>query len=155
MSLLAKTIVNSKPFQGTIIAVILLAGVLAGVETSAAMLAQHGNLLHALDKAVLAVFITEILIKLASHGSRPLDHFRDGWNVFDFTIVALCLLPVGGLFAAVLRLVRTLRVLRLVTALPKLQLLGGALIKSLSYTGYAALGSQLNPLPTIPSTNPQ
>jgi len=139
MSLLAKTIVNSKPFQGTIIAVILLAGVLAGVETSAAMLAQHGNLLHALDKAVLAVFIIEILIKLASHGSRPLDYFRDGWNVFDFTIVALCLLPVGGPFAAVLRLVRTLRVLRLVTALPKLQLLVGALIKSLSYMGYVAL----------------
>jgi voltage-gated sodium channel len=139
MSLLAKNIVNSKPFQGTIIAVILLAGVLAGVETSGAMLAQYGNLLHALDKAVLAIFIIEIVIKLASHGSRPIDYFRDGWNVFDFTIVALCLLPVGGPFAAVLRLVRTLRVLRLVTALPKLQLLVGALIKSLSYMGYVAL----------------
>ena len=139
MTHLAKHIVDSKPFRAIIIAVILLAGVLAGVETSAAMLAQHGALLHALDLAVLTIFIIEIVLKLASHGRRPLDYFRDGWNVFDFTIVALCILPVGGPFAAVLRLVRTLRLLRLVTALPKLQLLVGALIKSLSSMGYVGL----------------
>ena len=113
MTLPAKRIVDSKPFRAIIIAVILL----VGVESSAAMLAQHGALLHALDVAVLAIFIIEIVLKLAAHGRRPLDYFRDGWNVFDFTIVALCILPVGGPFAAVLRLVRTLRLLRLVTAL--------------------------------------
>ena len=139
MTLLAKRIVDSQPFRAIIIAVILLAGVLAGVETSATMLAQHGALLHALDAAVLAIFIIEIVLKVAAHGRRPLDYFRDGWNVFDFTIVALCVLPVGGPFAAVLRLVRTLRLLRLVTALPKLQLLVGALIKSLSSMGYVGL----------------
>jgi voltage-gated sodium channel len=139
MSQFAKRIVDSKPFRAVIIAIILLAGVLAGVETSAAMRAQHGALLHALDVTVLAIFILEIVLKLVSHGRRPLDYFRDGWNVFDFTIVALCVLPVGGPFAAVLRLVRTLRLLRLVTALPKLQLLVGALIKSLSSMGYVGL----------------
>ena len=139
MTRLAKHIVDSKPFRSTIIAVILLAGVLAGVETSAVMLAQHGALLHVLDVTVLVIFIIEIVLKLASHGSRPLNYFRDGWNVFDFTIVAVCLLPVGGPFAAVLRLVRTLRLLRLVSALPKLQLLVGALIKSLSSMGYVGL----------------
>ncbi|HEX8310724.1 MAG TPA: ion transporter [Chthoniobacteraceae bacterium] len=139
MSQLAKRIVDSRPFRGTIIAAILLAGVLAGVETNAAIVAQHGALLHALDVTVLAVFIVEIALKLASHGRRPFDYFRDGWNVFDFTIVAVCLLPIGGPFAAVLRLVRTLRLLRLITALPKLQLLVGALIKSLSSMGYVGL----------------
>ena len=139
MTHLAKHIVNSKLFRGMIIAVILLAGVLAGVETSAAMLAQHGALLHTLDVMVLVIFIIEIVLKLVSHGRRPLEYFRDGWNVFDFTIVAVCLLPVGGPFAAVLRLVRTLRLLRLVSALPKLQLLVGALIKSLSSMGYVGL----------------
>ena len=139
MTEFAKRIVHSRPFRATIIAVILLAGILAGVETSAAMLAQHGTLLHALDVTVLAVFIIEIVLKLIAHGRRPLDYFRDGWNVFDFTIVVVCLLPVGGPFAAVLRLVRTLRLLRLVTALPKLQVLVGALIKSLSSMGYVGL----------------
>ena len=53
MTRLAKRIVDSRPFRAIIIAVILLAGVLAGVETSAAMLAQHGALLHARDVMVL------------------------------------------------------------------------------------------------------
>lgn len=139
MTRFAQRIVASRSFRVLIIAVIILAGVLAGVETSASMLAQHGALLHALDTAVLGVFIVEIVLKLMSHGRRPQDYFRDGWNVFDFTIVVLCLLPVGGPFAAVLRLVRALRLLRLVSALPKLQLLVGALIKSLSSMGYVGL----------------
>jgi len=139
MTDVAKRVVESRPFRGVIIAVILLAGVLAGVETSAAMVAQYGAILKLLDGAVLAIFIIEIVFKLMAHGSRPLDYFRDGWNIFDFTIVALCVLPVGGQFAAVLRLVRTLRLLRLVSALPKLQLLVGALLKSLSAMGYVGL----------------
>ena len=139
MTDIAKRIVDSKPFRALIIAVILLAGVLAGVETSASMLAQQGAVLHALDVTVLGIFIIEIVLKITACGRRPLDYFRDSWNVFDFTIVALCVLPVGGPFAAVLRLVRTLRLLRLVTALPKLQLLVGALIKSLSSMGYVGL----------------
>ncbi len=139
MTGMAQHIIGTKTFRGTIIAVILFAGVLAGVETNAAFVAQHRALLHALDAAVLAVFILEIALKLAAHGRRPLDYFRDGWNVFDFFIVALCLLPVGGPFATVLRLARTLRLLRLVSALPKLQLLVGALLHSLSSMGYVSL----------------
>lgn len=139
MTPFAKRIVDSKPFHAVIVAVILFAGVLAGLETSAEMRAQYGALLRALDVAVIGIFVIEIALKLAAHGHRAHDYFRDGWNVFDFTIVALCLLPVGGPFAAVLRLVRTLRLLRLITALPKLQLLVGALIKSLSSIGYIGL----------------
>jgi voltage-gated sodium channel len=136
---MARRIVDARPFRATIVAVILFAGVLAGVETNAAVVAQHRALLMGLDAAVLTVFIVEILLKLAAHGRRPLDYFRDGWNVFDFTIVVVCILPVGGPFATVLRLVRTLRLLRLVSALPKLQLLVGALLKSLSAMGYVSL----------------
>lgn len=139
MTSAARHIVESKGFRGAIIAVILLAGVLAGVETNAAIVAEHSGLLRALDLTVLGIFIVEIALKITAHGRRPFDYFRDGWNVFDFTIVAVCLLPVGGPFAAVLRLVRTLRLLRLVTALPRLQLLVGALLKSMSAMGYVTL----------------
>jgi len=139
MSAFAKRIVDSRPFSAVIVTVILFAGLLAGVETNSATVARHGKLLQSLDAMVLAIFLAEIGLKIAAHGRRPLDYFRDGWNVFDFTIVALCVLPVGGPFAAVLRLVRTLRLLRLVAALPKLQLLVGALIKSLSSMGYVGL----------------
>ena len=135
----AQRLTGSKVFRGVIIAVILFAGVLAGLETSAALVAQYGDLLHALNAAILAIFVAEIALKLTAHCRRPGDYFRDGWNVFDCVIVALCLLPVAGPFAAVLRLARVLRLLRLVSALPKLQLLVGALLKSLSAMGYVSL----------------
>ena len=132
-------LVASKLFHHFIVAVILLAGVVAGLETSPAMIERHGTLLLGLDKFILGVFIVEALLKMAAHGRRPWRYFADGWNVFDFLIVVICLLPVGGPFAAVLRLARALRLLRLVSALPKLQLLIGALLRSLSAMGYVSL----------------
>ncbi len=132
-------IVGAKLFHHFIVAVILLAGVVAGLETSPAMLERHGPLLLGLDKFILGVFIVEALLKMAAQGRQPWRYFADGWNVFDFLIIVVCLLPVGGPFAAVLRLARALRLLRLVSALPKLQLLVGALLKSLSAMGYVSL----------------
>jgi voltage-gated sodium channel len=135
----AQQLTGARTFRAFIVLVILLAGVLAGLETSQALMAEHGRLLHTLDRVVLGIFIVEIALKIVALGRRPLDFFRDGWNVFDFLIVAFCLLPGTGTFGAVLRLGRVLRLLRLVTALPKLQLLVGALLKSLSAMGYVSL----------------
>ena len=132
-------LVASKVFHHFIVAVIVLAGVVAGLETSPALMAEHGGLLDALDRLILGVFIVEALLKMAALGRRPWCYFADGWNVFDFLIIVICVLPVGGPFAAVLRLARALRLLRLVSALPKLQLLVGALLKSLSAMGYVSL----------------
>ncbi len=135
----AQQLTQSIAFRTFIIVVIVLAGVLAGLETSASLVAKHSALLRALNLAVVAIFLAEIALKLVAHGRRPFDYFRDGWNVFDCVIVALCLLPVAGPFAAVIRLARVLRLLRLVSALPKLQLLVGALLKSLSAMGYVSI----------------
>lgn len=135
----AGRIVSAPWFQRFIILTILLAGVLAGIETDTAMLASHGPILRALDRLVLGIFIVECLLKIAACSPRPWNYFRNGWNVFDFVIVVLCLLPMNSQFAVVLRLGRTLRLLRLVSALPKLQLLVGALIKSFSSMGYVGI----------------
>ncbi len=135
----AKRLVQDSWFHRFVILTILLAGVLAGIETDAAAVANHGPLLRTLDAIVLGIFIVEAAMKLAAHCPRPWDYFRDGWNVFDFTVIVLCLLPMDSQFAVVLRLGRTLRLLRLVSALPKLQLLVGALIKSFSSMGYVGL----------------
>jgi voltage-gated sodium channel len=134
-----RRIVSSPWFHRFIIVTIILAGVLAGIETDAAIMAAHGPMLRTLDSIVLAVFIIEALFKLTAHAPRPWLYFKDGWNVFDFTVIVLCLLPVDSQFAVVLRLGRTLRLLRLVSALPKLQLLVGALIKSFASMGYVGL----------------
>ena len=134
-----KQIVAAKAFHHVIVAVIVLAGLVAGLETSPKVMAQYGTLLLGLDKFILVAFVLEALLKMGSHGRQPWRYFADSWNVFDFLIIVICLLPVGGPFAAVLRLARALRLLRLVSALPKLQLLVGALLKSLSAMGYVSL----------------
>jgi voltage-gated sodium channel len=136
---IAGIIVHAPWFQRFIIATIILAGVLAGIETDAATVASHGPVLRTLDVLVLGIFIIEAILKLTAHYPRPWNYFRDGWNVFDFAVIVLCLLPMDSQFAVVLRLGRTLRLLRLVSALPKLQLLVGALIKSFSSMGYVGL----------------
>jgi voltage-gated sodium channel len=136
---LIRKITEARLFHHFIVLVIVVAGVIAGLETSPAIMERHADLLLGLDKFILAVFAVEALLKIAAHGRKPWRYFADGWNVFDFLILVLCLLPVGGPFAAVLRLTRALRLLRLVSALPKLQLLVGALLKSLSAMGYVSL----------------
>ncbi|MEN9975137.1 MAG: hypothetical protein RLZZ282_1143 [Verrucomicrobiota bacterium] len=139
MTKTAREITDTRSFRAAIIATILCAGVLAGIETDAAMVGAHGALLGVLDAIVLGIFISEAILKLTADSPRPWLYFKDGWNVFDFTIVVLCLLPMDSQFAVVLRLGRTLRLLRLVSTLPKLQLLVGALFKSFSSMGYVGL----------------
>jgi voltage-gated sodium channel len=126
-------------FEIFIIGVIVIAGVLVGLETNTALVERHGDLLHALDKAVLGIFILEILIKMIAESPRPHRYFTTGWNVFDFCIVAICLMPSSGAWVTVVRLARILRAARLVTQIPRLQILVGALLKSLPSMGYVSL----------------
>lgn len=135
----SQRIIHSGCFKTVVIGAILLAGVLAGVETNRPFVATHGAWMRLLDGAVLAIFVVEIGLKIIAHGRKPWLYFKDGWNVFDFVIVAACLMPLETSFAAVLRLARVLRVLRLVSALPRLQLLIGALFRSIGAMGYVCL----------------
>ncbi len=132
-------IVESPITTGIVTAAILVAAVLIGLETYPSVVAAHGTLLHTLDAIVLGIFVVEVIVKMARHGRRPWMYFRDPWNVFDFIIVAVCLLPLHTQYAAVLRLARIMRVMRLMSALPQLQLLVGALIKSIPSMGYVGV----------------
>jgi len=134
-----KRIAESRWFQNVTLAVIMIAGILAGVETSPSVMARHGAWLDQIDKVILGLFTAEIAIRLFSRGEKWWQFFTDPWNVFDFIIVALCFVPMQTPFAAVLRLVRVLRVLRLVTRLPRLQIIVGALLKSIPSMGYVAV----------------
>ncbi|MDX2110970.1 MAG: ion transporter [Verrucomicrobiota bacterium] len=133
-------LVESTGFQRLILGTILFAAILVGLETSPGMMEKWGHVFHLLDAGVLGIFILEIIVKMGARGKRWWSYFGDPWNVFDFAIVAVCLLPLGDTqFAAVLRLARILRVLRLVSSLPKLQILVGALLKSLPSMTYVGL----------------
>jgi voltage-gated sodium channel len=126
-------------FQHGIIAVIVLAGVLVGAETYHEFAARHHGLFHVLDQIVIWIFVAEVLVKMVAEGPRPWRYFLDPWNVFDFLIVVACFLPIDAQYVMVLRLARLLRVIKLVRALPKLQLLVGALLRSIPSMGYVSL----------------
>ena len=141
-SLCAK-IAQSAFFNRLIIAVILFAGVLVGIQTYKEFAQRHLEFLTFLDDLVLAIFSIEVIIKVLAEGKRPLHYFRNGWNVFDFLIVSVCLaeplLPLDATFLPILRLARILRVLRLITVVPKLQLIVGTLLKSVPSMFYVGI----------------
>jgi voltage-gated sodium channel len=139
MTSVAAKIANSKLFQNAVIGTILFSAVVIGLETYPAIVAAHGDLLHLIDKIILAIFTFEVVVKLVGAGKRPAEYFKDPWNVFDFLIVAVCYVPINAQFVVILRLIRVLRLLKLITALPRLQLIVGALLKSVPSIGYIGI----------------
>lgn len=137
--MLIKKINDSAFFHHFMIGVILFAAILVGIETYPSMMTQYGDVLHTLDRVILAIFTIEIIIKMGALGRKAHQYFKDPWNVFDFLIVAVCFVPLQAQFISVLRLVRILRVLKLITALPRLQMIVGALLKSIPSIGYVGL----------------
>ena len=139
MTAFLKRISDAPWFQNFITAVIILAGIVVGIETYPSVVARHGAVLYSLNEVILWIFVVEVLVKVGAEGRRPWRYFLDPWNVFDFIIVAVCFMPVDAQYVAVLRLARLMRVLKLVRALPKLQIIVSALLKSIPSMGYVAL----------------
>ena len=132
-------IANSLYFHRFIIGVIIFAAILVGIETYPQLYNRYHDVLKSADMLVQGIFTVEIIIRILAYRNKPLLFFKSGANVFDFIVTASLYLPFGGTFAAVLRLVRIFRVLRLITALPRLQVIVGALIKSVPSMGYITL----------------
>ena len=148
-------IVRAPAFEYSIILLILFNALILGIQTSPAMVAQYGGLLDLGHDIVLAVFVIEALLKMAALAPRSYRYFLDGWNVFDFLIIVLSLVPATGGLAMLARLARLLRVLRLISAIRDLRLITAALLRSIPGVGnvvmlvsviiyiYAIVGHQL------------
>ncbi|NUZ11560.1 ion transporter [Pseudoalteromonas sp. McH1-7] len=119
-------LVEAKPFQNFLIAVILFNAVTLGLETT-----QFGKdnaaLLHKIDLVILLIFTLELALKLIVYRVK---FFKSGWNIFDFVIVAISWAPSTGALS-VLRAFRILRVLRLFSVVPQMRRVIGALGHSL------------------------
>jgi len=100
-----------------IITVILINAATLGLETVPEVMARAGGLILTIDRICLGIFVVELALRLYGLGLR---FFRSGWNVFDFLIVAVSLLPATGGFS-VLRALRVLRVLRVISVTPSLR----------------------------------
>lgn len=100
-----------------ILGVILFNAVILGLETSQTVMAEVGPLIILLDQICLLIFVAELAAKLVAFRGR---FFREGWNIFDFVIVGISLMPAAQGFTA-LRALRILRVLRVLSVAPRLR----------------------------------
>ncbi|WP_455204538.1 ion transporter [Kaarinaea lacus] len=107
-----------------IITLIVINAVTLGLETSSTVMAKFGSIILVLDKLILSVFVIEIALRIIGRG---LNFFKDSWSVFDFSVVAVALLPAGSDYA-VLRALRVLRVLRLLSMVPQMRKVVSALL---------------------------
>ena len=129
--------VESARVQRVIVALIVVNAVTLGLETSSTVMDRIGPMLIRLDQLILSIFVLEIGAKLVAHGHR---FFRNPWNVFDFVVVGIALVPAAGPFS-VLRTLRVLRVLRLISAMPRLRFIVEALLRAIP--GLGAIGGLL------------
>ena len=113
----ATALVQSAGFERFIITVIVINAIGLGVETSPGAMATVGGVVSWLDTIALSIFVVELAIKLFAY---RLAFFKSGWNIFDLAIVSAALVPAGAQFS-VLRALRILRALRLVSVVPSMR----------------------------------
>jgi len=114
----------------TTLIIIAYASVL-GFKTIGDVETNYSLFLQFADAFVTIYFIFEIAIKMVAE-KKFVNFFKSGWNLFDFTIVVITLLPLESSgYAAVARLLRIFRVLRLFTARPELKAIIDMLIKAI------------------------
>ena len=114
-----------------IVSIILLNAAILAFETDKVIMAQYGTWLKIADNACLAIFIAEMSAKLIAF--RTL-FWKNGWNIFDFLVIGIALIPGIGPWS-ILRSLRVLRVLRLLTVLPSLRKVVAAFLHALPGLG--------------------
>ena len=107
----------------------MVAGALVGVQTFDGM--EEDPIVQYFDIVILAIFSIEIGLKMFAEGFMPLRFFYNkdwAWNWFDLIVVLLCM-PIKGNpatgYAAILRLARLARLMKLINKVPELKMIVG------------------------------
>lgn len=129
---------DNKVFEIFVISVILFSSVMIGAKTY--NLSELSlKILWGLDYAITIFFLIEIIIRIAAE-KNVLNFFKKGWNIFDFIIVTISLIPLeNSEYALIARMLRLFRVMRLISFIPELRVLVNALLTALPRMGYVAL----------------
>ncbi|MGM8214878.1 ion transporter [Bacillaceae bacterium W0354] len=127
-------IVENKGFQNAILILILINAITIGMETFDPLYAKYSEWFIKIDFVILIIFTLEIVMKLIA--AKPMfSFFKDGWNVFDFIIVASSYIFTGSSYVIVLRILRVFRVFRTISVIPSLRKLVNALLMTLPSLG--------------------
>ena len=139
MKKIAANIVQQPLFEHSIIGLILLNAAILGLETVPVLVAHYGNWFELGHHLILTAFIIEAALKITAVAPRLKLYFGDGWNLFDFSVILLALIPATGELAMIARLARLLRVLRLISTIPELRLIVATLMRSIPSMGHVML----------------
>lgn len=122
---------HSVPFEVFISLVIGLNAIALALLTMPNVPADIEALIMPVNYAAYAIFVVELVLRIASYGRKPWMFFRHGWNVFDFIVITAGLLPILQKHVAILRLLRLLRLVRIFRFLPEVRVLSASILKSL------------------------
>lgn len=133
-----QSFIENKYTTNFILVVIMFNSIVLGLMTYPALNLKYGAFMHYSCEVCVIIFTIEIFIKLYVYGKR---FFNDGWNNFDFILVAMSWVPTGGIFSSfrAFRVLRALRALRLITRLQRLRIIVQAIIESIPNVGWASL----------------
>lgn len=132
-----RAFVDSSIFQNIIIGVIVFNSILMGLATSDKIMnSPAGQVITILDYVCLGIFVVELLIKIIAYNK---DFLKDGWNIFDFLIIAISFVPNMRMISAfrvfrvlrVLKALKALKVFRMVSGLKKLRIIVSAIFDSI------------------------
>ena len=131
---------NHDVFEGIVISIIIISAIMVGFRTYDEVFpAEVFQIFSFLDYAVTIFFLIEIIIRVYSY-EKARDFFKENWNIFDFTIVALSLIPIASLDGVIIgRLLRVFRLLRLISFIPQFRILIESLITAIPRVGYVLL----------------
>lgn len=139
----AKRIADARWFDLLTVAVIIGNAVVLGMETFDSVDRNHHDTLSRLNEIAFGYYVVELIVRLTAYGRRTADFFKGGWNVFDFTIVAVGFVPGLRENATIVRLVRLLRVTRLLRLLKDLRIVVAAVGRSIPGVASLALASMM------------
>ena len=128
----AKTLVETSAFRTFVTLIIVANAAAIGFRTTGPA-APWDAVLATFDTFCLGVYVVETALKLTAYRRA---YFREGWNVFDFTVIFLSLipttlLPVPVQVARLLRIVRTFRDFRIISIFSETRLIAEAIVRSL------------------------
>lgn len=125
---------HNKVFEFSITGIIIINSLLIGVETY-----TDNATIKLIQQIILYIFTFEITIRFIAVKSI-VNFFRDGWNIFDLTLVLIGYIPETLVFDSSammgLRVLRVFRVLRLLRSAKELKLIVAVLLKSMSAMFY-------------------
>jgi voltage-gated sodium channel len=114
-------LVYSQPFELLIAFVILINATSLAILTMPDLDPQIRDACEQIDLICFAIYGTELVLRILSYGKKPWMFFKQGWNIFDFIVIAASPLLSGQ--TAVLRLLRLLRLVRIFRFLPEVRVL--------------------------------